>query len=130
MSTFTCPQCPDMAPTIGDVAEVQAHYDRHHRYGRVIDITELAGPGQDWHARAINAVKRYAATAAQFTFYDIALQAGEPDNPKARWGAFSHEIEHLGLARPVSYQRSERPESKGSAVCVWQGIPATARRSA
>lgn len=125
MSTFTCVRCPGQTFT-GDIKDLQAH-DRGHDTPAPIDLN---GPGQAWDARAITAVQQLAATGKDFTFYDVARIAGEPLNPRSDWGVFSQKVEHMRLAKPVGYQQSERPGTKGSAVRVWRGIPASERKVA
>lgn len=106
-----CGRLPGTTPTDWNV-----HYKSAHGPER----PDLTGPGQDWHTRAIDAVTRLANLGGQFTFYDVAQLAGDPINPRAQWGAFAQEIEHIGIAYPSGYQQSNRPESRGSAVRQWR----------
>jgi hypothetical protein len=104
----------------------EKHYNRTH--GHLAGIEALTGPGQDWHTRAIDAVKQLAKSGESFTFYDVAKIAGEPVNPRAEWGRFAQEVEHLSLAHTVGWQQSDRPTTKSSAVRTWRGGPPPERK--
>ena len=100
---FRCTECDsDWQP--GDLPELLAH--------------RVTCTG--WHGRAVSAVKRLAAGGGTFTFWDVAKLAGEPADPRSQWGKFAQEVKRLGIAKPVGYALSDRPETRSSAVRTWR----------
>lgn len=128
---WTCAFCPDAIPDDGSCDPLSEHYDaRHNPLRPPVPEIDLNGPGQDWHTRAMTAVRQFARSGNEFTMYQVSQIAGEPANPKSDWGTFAREVNHLKIASPVRFAKSDRPTSKGSALNVWRGIPATQRKAA
>lgn len=101
------------------------HHDRTH--GHLAGV-ELAGPGQDFHTRAIAEVKRLAATGEEWCMWQVFAAVGDPPDHKTTNGQFATEVSHLGLAHVVRYAPSKRPGSNSSAVAYWRGGPTPARQ--
>lgn len=102
----------------------------HEKYAHTETPIDLNGPNQSWHQAALNEVRRLAKTGAEFTIWQVAQAVGDPDNHKTKLGTFAGELDHLGLAHVVRYDKSLRPGSKSSAAAVWRGGPNPSKEAA
>ena len=104
--------------SIGEADERRARHE-HLRHGQAMPPRQLAG--SDWQTQAIDAVRTVAARGADFTIYDALREFGVSDPPNARTalGKFSTLVHDLHIAHPCGFTRSNRADTKKSAVAVW-----------
>ena len=77
----------------------------------------------NWRERAIEAIRQLAARPDDFFLYEVHnFGVGEPPaNHRTAWGLLSKDIHRLGVAHPVDWDKSIRPDSRQSAVRKWSG---------
>jgi hypothetical protein len=74
----------------------------------------------NWRQRALDAIRILAASGEDFALSEIhTMGVGEPLNPRYDWGNLSRDVHRLGIAHPVDYALSKRPETRKSSVRKW-----------